>query len=125
MKVISFNPEGQQFFIAVSFDEFEILKKSYEFSNGTSSLERCKECNKDDNYAEMIKQTFGISEMPDLCFMTDRNLTKMTIMQHHYPFHQLWNGYSPWRMVDIVELKSLDELKTLNMTYEGKEYSEE
>lgn len=129
MQVICCDPSDDMFFVGVSFAEFDQLKEKYKFKNGTLNYEHDREHVErhskeigENSYSEMIKKAYGISHMPDLCFAAKRNLSELVIHLHHYPFHQLWNGYSPWRKIDLKEIASLEELQNLNMIYKGKGY---
>ena len=43
----------------------------------------------------------------------------------HHPFHQLWNGYSPFCPCDHVELETTEELHLVEPTFEGKPFEKE
>lgn len=47
------------------------------------------------------------------CFLVARDLRFIHAFHAHYPFHQLWNGYSPFRDIDEVRIGHLDELASL------------
>jgi hypothetical protein len=44
------------------------------------------------------------------CFMISPDLSRIQAFWWHYPFHQLWNGYSPFHAIEPVDIESLDEL---------------
>ena len=63
-----------------------------------------------------------VDEIAYAYFNVSRDLSVCYADVAHHPFHQLWNGYSPFCLCDQVEISSPDELKELVMTYQGKPY---
>jgi hypothetical protein len=47
------------------------------------------------------------------CFLADRDLHFIRAFPAHYPFHQLWNGYSPFREIDETTIEALNQLAQL------------
>ena len=53
----------------------------------------------------------SISQPPrPFCFLVARDLSCIDPFEVHYPFHQLWNAYSPFRSLPDRSITSLDEL---------------
>ena len=76
-------------------------------------------------YERMIKETMEVNEVAYAYFNVSRDLSVCYSDVAHHPFHQLWNGYSPFRKCDHIVIDSLEELKNLVMTYQGKPYEEQ
>jgi len=47
------------------------------------------------------------------CLLVARDLSTIVPFHVHYPFHQLWNGYSPFEVMEEVNIQSLEEIRTL------------
>ena len=47
------------------------------------------------------------------CFLVARDLSTIGPFHVHYPFHQLWNAYSPFKEMPTVNIQSLEEISTL------------
>ena len=47
------------------------------------------------------------------CFLVARDLSFIHAFHAHYPFHQLWNSYSPFRDVSETTIETLDEITAL------------
>lgn len=47
------------------------------------------------------------------CFLVARDLGFVRALPAHYPFHQLWNAYSPFRDLLPTPVETLDELTAL------------
>jgi hypothetical protein len=47
------------------------------------------------------------------CFLVARDLSFIHAFHAHYPFHHLWNGYSPFREVPDTRVGTLDQLSAL------------
>lgn len=71
-------------------------------------------------YEDMIKETMHVDRIAYAYFCVSRDLSKCYADVAHHPFHQLWNGYSPFRKCDHVEINTPDDLKDIVITYEGK-----
>jgi hypothetical protein len=48
------------------------------------------------------------------CFLVARDLSFIRAFPAHYPFHQLWNGYSPFRETDDTTIDALAQLAQLS-----------
>jgi len=49
------------------------------------------------------------------CFLVARDLSSIDPFQFHYPFHQLWNAYSPFELIGPFMITSLGELGNLQL----------
>ncbi len=49
------------------------------------------------------------------CFLVARDLSSIDPFQVHYPFHQLWNAYSPFRAIPERTITSLRELAGISI----------
>lgn len=47
------------------------------------------------------------------CFLVAQDLSTIDPFHVHYPFHQLWNAYSPFEVMATVNIQSLEEVRTL------------
>lgn len=47
------------------------------------------------------------------CFLVARDSSHVTPMQVHYPFANLWNGYSPFRSIAERQVRKLAELASI------------
>lgn len=52
------------------------------------------------------------------CFLVAQDLSTTDPFHVHYPFHQLWNGYSPFEVMATVDIQSLEEVGTLVLPIE-------
>ena len=53
-----------------------------------------------------------ISQPPrPYCYLVARDLSSIDPFVVHYPFHQSWNAYSPFRSISVRTIASLDELE--------------
>lgn len=123
MKVLAYNPSDDLFFIGASFDELLKLEAEYRINSDEFSVENAKQFIDEENrfasdgafsYFDMIKNMYKIDTVPDICFFVPRNLSVLTLMSYDFPFHHMWNAYSPWIRVYVTEISNLAELLTLN-----------
>ena len=47
------------------------------------------------------------------CFLVDKDIGMIEPNDVHYPFHHMWNAYSPFRKIEMHEIVSLDELASI------------
>lgn len=47
------------------------------------------------------------------CFLVSRHLESIEPFQVHYPFHQMWNAYSPFIQIEAVIVDNLEMLAHL------------
>jgi len=129
MTIISYRPYDDQFWIACTQEEAEkwfvplldeqrlrqyldVLKMNEERKRGKPDW--------DAEYNQMIKETMKVDEVAYAYFNVSRDLSVCYSDVAHHPFHQLWNGYSPFEYCDHVDIKTPDELKHVRMTRDGK-----
>ena len=48
-----------------------------------------------------------------LCFLVSKDLSQIEPFPANYPFHHMWNGYSPFREVPAVEIAALDDVREI------------
>ena len=129
MKVLSYEPDGGRFFVAVTWDEYRQLAAKYEIDTGNPDVGveeaievfRYHHEVKDDaeeeaeraSYEQYIKELYGIDNLPDICLIVKRDLSDLAVEQYDYPFHHMWNGYSPWEKIEAVSIDDLDSLAAL------------
>jgi hypothetical protein len=59
------------------------------------------------------------SQTPRLyCFLVARDLSSIDPFEVHYPFHHLWNAYSPIRSIPERTITSLQELAGISVEVE-------
>ena len=78
----------------------------------------------EEKYNDMIKETMGVNEVAFVHFCISRDLSECYAEVAHHPFHQLWNGYSPFWRCDHVDINTPDDLKDIVMTLDGRPISE-
>ena len=112
MIILSYDPTDDKFFIGLSFEEFNKITKDYNIKychcNYQNDVEHFNHQLQNKEYVKMIKQVYGIDEVPYICIITDRTKVQIETTVHHHPFHQLWNGYSPWRKIQPLLINELD-----------------
>ncbi|MBQ2774740.1 MAG: hypothetical protein IJF40_02460 [Clostridia bacterium] len=116
MQILSCNPEDDTFFVGLSLKEFERLSLEYNIEYDLQyDLEQTKQIafqnlNKTD-YIQMIKEAYNIKSAPFVCVVVNRNVSEIAVRPSHFPFSNLWNGYSPWKAIQAQEIDSLEVLK--------------
>lgn len=61
-----------------------------------------------------IAASLGTPARP-FCFLVTRDLNSIRTFWVHYPFANLWNGYSPFREMPETFITSLDEVRSLEL----------
>ncbi|GAB4287455.1 MAG: hypothetical protein Kow0068_13210 [Marinilabiliales bacterium] len=124
MKVIACRPKDNQFWIGCSEEEaktiFLPLLSESEKENYKIIAEDIK--HKSEAYWNAVKEILNTEEKYHAYFNVSRDLSICYPERPHFPFANMWDGYSPFRKIDQKTIYSLDELKELKMTYQGKEY---
>ena len=124
MKILSYNPEDDTFFIGVTKKDFNKIVSEYSFDDDKSKhhldcvVNETKNSHLRKNYVHMIYKAYGINRFPCIGFIVSRDLKKVVPEVLHHPFHQLWNAYSPWRKIPVRDISSLDELKDIHIECE-------
>ncbi len=133
MTIISYRPSDDQFWIACTKEEAEkwfvpllderglkqyhdVLFMTEKWKRGSSDFVK--------DYNQMIKNAMCVDEVAYAYFNVSRDLSVCYSDVAHHPFHQLWNGYSPFCFCDHIVINTPDELKTVVMTYQGKPFGE-
>lgn len=115
MQILAYNQIDNSFFLGLSLIEFEEISQKFKVDYGyNSNYEKEKQNAIRNNlrldYIKMIKEFYDIENPPFICIVVDCELS-VKIVDSHYPFSPLWNGYSPWKNIQIHEIKDLIELK--------------
>lgn len=135
MRVLSYNPNDDEFFVSVTWDEYRQLAAKYEIDAAGEDvegviesfkffLEAQKEADAESDgflYEEYIKDWYGIDEMPNICLIIKRDLSDFAVEQYNFPFHHLWNGYSPWKKIKTVAINDLSDLAALECMEKGRD----
>ncbi len=109
MKVLSYEPDIDVFFVGATWDEYRDLDAKYEIdSQGMGAsveevmdglrefLEDQKESDSEKfSYQQYIKDLYDIDDMPNVCLLIKRDLSNFKIELYDTPFCHMWNGYSP------------------------------
>ena len=106
MRVLSYNPGDDYFFVDATWDEFRKLAGKYKIYTGGAGVEAVienyklfqedqEELTTDSwSYRQFIMDLYGIDYMPDVCFITSRDLSDIAIELYDFPFGHMWNGES-------------------------------
>lgn len=54
-----------------------------------------------------------------ICFLVARDLSAIDPFVAHYPFHHLWNAYSPFESMPEAVITDLQELQSLRLPEKG------
>ncbi len=119
MQILSYNQSADEFFVGLTAGEFDDVYARVAL-NGMS-LSKYQEVEeeallKNDAYCNMICEVYMIEKAPFICIVVNRDLSTIEVRPSHYPFANLWNGYSPWRRIEVIEVDSLD-LKNIQVIY--------
>ena len=70
-----------------------------------------------------MEQTYGWPHHFDgedrCCFLVAKDMRFICAFHAHYPYHQLWNAYSPFRAVPDTTLQVLDDVSALPKPLDG------
>lgn len=137
MRVLSYDPSGDLFFVAVTWDEYRQLSAEYSIDTGNKAFgvedvigtfqyyHREPEDAEDEaekaEYEQYIKVLYGIDVLPEICLIVKRDLSDLAVEQYDHPFHQLWNGDSPWEKIETAAITGLNDLAALECTKKGRD----
>jgi len=93
------------FWVEATYEEAE--KAIFPFL-APEAIERSKTHAKE---GESIASQIGNSLRP-YCFLVAQDLSTIEPCNVHYPFHHMWNGYSPFKELPECHINTLEELKT-------------
>ena len=133
MKIISYRPFDDQFWVACSKEEAEkwfvpLLneeKLKYYHEVLKMNLDRkLLDPRRAVEYDNIIKEMMGVDEVSYAYFNVSRDLSECYSDVAHHPFHQLWNGYSPFYLCDHIVINTPDDLKYIHPTYKGKSFEQ-
>ena len=135
MRVLSYDPSNDLFFVAVTWDEYRQLSAEYRIDTGnkafgvedvigifryyhTEPVDAEDEAEKAE-YEQYIKGLYGIDDLPEICLIVKRDLSDLAVEQYDHPFHHMWNGDSPWEKIETVVITGLNDLAALACTKKG------
>ena len=131
MMIISYRPSDDQFWIACSKEEAEkwfvplLNEERLKYYHDVLRMNLDRKRQDPENavaYEKMVKGAMGVDEVSYAYFNVSRDLSECYSDVAHHPFHQLWNGYSPFCLCDHIVIDTPDELKTVVMTYQGEPF---
>ena len=123
--VLSCNPSEDSFFIGCSMKKY-ISEFSKYFSHSKILGKEKNDLNQfpvsyPEETKSIVKDYLGLKKCDgiyEVYISVKRHLDDFFIAQTPvYPFHHMWNGYTPWRCFDDCVIKELIELKFLRMTF--------
>ena len=123
--VLSCNPSDDSFFIGCSMKKY-ISEFSKYFRQSKILGKEKNDLNQfpviyPEEAKSIVKEYLGLkkcSGIYEVYISVKRHLEDFFIAQTPiYPFHHMWNGYTPWRSFDDCVIKELKELKFLRMTF--------
>lgn len=134
MRVLSYDPQDNFFFVDVTWDEYRRLAVEYEIDAKGADAEEVIEIQKnyrrelaeevfDASYPfqQYLRDLYGIDDMPEVCLVVKRDLSALWVDQYDHPFHHLWNGESPWIKIESVPIGTLTDLAGLEPAAAGEE----
>ena len=68
-----------------------------------------------DEFSTIVEQS-SVPLRP-FCFLVARDLSSIDPMHAHYPFHHMWNAYSPFEALPTSVIENLQELRTLRVPH--------
>lgn len=131
MRVLSYDPSGDYFFVETTWNEFRKLAGKYKMDTHGMGVEEVienykliQEDQEDQNvsgwsYRQYIMDLYDIDYMPDVCLITSRDLSDIEVELYDFPFGHMWNGESPWEKIETVVIHDLTDLAVLECV--GKE----
>lgn len=128
MQVLSYEPGYDAFFVGMTWDEYRQVDAKYKITNAqgldTNADEVIEEfklfledqresASEAFSYEQYIKDMYGTTDMSDICLVVKRDLSNIQIELHDSPFCHMWNGWSPWKKIEIAAINDLSELAEL------------
>jgi len=107
MQVLAYNPHEDEFFIGMSREEFECIARRYNIDVETE-MEKAQKEYKDKRQNEKLKEMYQTEKTPFICAVVNRSCSYIKVRPRHFPFANLWNGYSPWQKTAVREIESLE-----------------
>lgn len=129
MKIYFYRPQDDQFWIGCTLEEaIEHFMPEMEEGRILQSLNFYKDSKRENRmHMRLYRQLYGlksIKDMPDIFFNVSRDLKVCFSQEPFFPIGPMWNGYCPFRMCDQREIENPKELLEIEMTLDGKPYSE-
>lgn len=126
MRVLSYDPSDDCFFVDVTWDEYRLAAAKYNIDSGNAGVEEViaaqKEYQEDQieqwkeisgSFQQYLKELYGINDMPSVCLGVKRDLSDLWVDLYDYPFGHMWNGYSPWIKIEPAVIHDLTDLAAL------------
>jgi hypothetical protein len=63
---------------------------------------------------KVLADNMGYTYQP-YCFLVARNLDSIDPFPVHYPFHQMWNAYSPFETIPEIVISNLKEIRDIDL----------
>ena len=105
MMIISYRPFDDQSWIACSKEEAEkwfvplLNEERLKHYHDVLRMNLDRKRQDPENavaYEKMVKEAMGVDEVAYAYFNVSRDLSECYSDVSHHPFHQLWDGYSPF-----------------------------
>lgn len=125
MRVLSYDPGDDFFFVDATWDEYRRLAARHKIDAGGADAEEVIEIQKiyreemkesfgeTYSFQEYLKDLYGIDDMPEVCLVMKRDLSDLWVDQYDHPFGHMWNGESPWIEMKPVPIEALTDLAAL------------
>lgn len=127
MRVLSYDPREDEFFVEATRDEFLRLSAEYEIdmrgagNDAGEVIEAYQAFQKEQKdsdsekrcYQRYVQELYGIDHMPDICLAVKRDLSDIAVELYDFPFGHMWNGYSPWIKIETAVIHDLTDLAAL------------
>ena len=126
MRVLSYDPQDDFFFVDVTWDEYRRLAAEYEIDTKGADAEEVIENQKEYRremteevfpesypFRQYLEDLYGTGDIPEVCLVVKRDLSALWADQYDHPFHHMWNGESPWIKIEPVSIGALTDLAAL------------
>jgi hypothetical protein len=79
----------------------ELIAKSHKEANG---------------YKDELLESFGLDTNLRYCFLVSRDVNSIEPFSPMYPFHPMWNAYSPFELCEPKHVASLNEIMGIEVS---------
>ncbi len=138
MRVLSYNPSEDYFFVGAAWDEYRQLAVKYKIdmqgmgNDAEEVIEMYKLIQKDQkegdseswSYQQYIKDLYDIDDMPDVCLSMRRDLSDIMVELYDAPFGHMWNGCSPWEKIETAVIHDLTDLAAFECRIKERQESD-
>ncbi len=120
MRVLCIESERETptFWVSCNVEEAKQVLDSHEFDERSRRAFEARiddlEYNKELDPLLIFREKHPDPFMDYVGFLVSENLEPIAFYPAHYPIASLWNGYSPFRFFEPIEINSLHELVTLS-----------